>query len=363
MKNIILTGDRPTGKLHIGHYVGSLKQRVILQNEGNYEKMFVMIADTQALTDNYGNPQKIRDNIIEVMLDYLSVGLLPEKVTFFLQSEIPALPELTCYYMNLVSMPRLLRNPTVKSEIKLRGYDEAKGLPVGFANYPISQAADITAFNANIIPVGEDQLPMLEQAREIVKSFNSTYCDTLIMPEPFIPKNKICSRLPGIDGNAKMSKSLNNCIYLSDDSETVKRKIKSMYTDPNHIRVEDPGKIEGNVVFTYLDAFATDEHFKKYLNEYNNLDELKKHYSNGGLGDMKIKNFLIQIMEEILTPIRERRKYYEKRIPEVIEIIKKGNLEAAKYANNTLIKVKNAMKLNYFADENFINEQINKYEQ
>jgi tryptophanyl-tRNA synthetase len=361
MKNIILTGDRPTGKLHIGHYVGSLKERVKLQNEGNYEKMFIMIADTQALTDNYGTPQKIRDNIIEVMLDYLSVGLDPNKVTFFLQSEINALPELTSYYMNLVTLSRLLRNPTVKSEIKFRGFDnENKGVPVGFANYPISQAADITAFKANIVPVGEDQLPMIEQAREIVKSFNTTYnTECLIMPNAVIPENKVCQRLPGIDGNAKMSKSLNNCIYLSDDTETIKKKIQSMYTDPNHIKVSDPGQVEGNVVFTYLDAFATNEHFKKYLKEYNNLDELKDHYRKGGLGDMKIKMFLLNVMEDILNPIREKRKYYEQRISEVMDILKNGTQEAILSANKTLLEVKDAMGINY--NDEFIKEQIEKY--
>ena len=364
MKNIILTGDRPTGRLHIGHYAGSLLQRVKLQNEGNYEKMFIMIADAQALTDNSGTPQKVRDNVIEVMLDYLSVGLDPDKVTFFVQSHIKALPELTCYYMNLVTLARVLRNPTVKSEIALRGYDsESRGIPVGFANYPISQAADITAFKANIIPVGDDQLPMIEQAREIVKSFNSTYnTELLVMPEPVLPKNTVCSRLPGTDGNAKMSKSLNNCIYLSDDSETVKKKIQSMYTDPNHIRITDPGNVKGNTVFTYLDAFAVDDHFKKYLPDYNNIDELKQHYEKGGLGDTKIKSFLYNVMEEILTPIREKRKYYEARLPEVMNILKNGTLEADEYANKTINEVKNAIGINYFEDKSFIEEQSKKYE-
>ena len=364
MKNIILTGDRPTGKLHIGHYVGSLKQRVKLQNEGDYEKMYIMIADAQALTDNSGTPQKVRDNVIEVMLDYLSVGLDPKKVTFFVQSQIRALPELTTYYMNLVTLARVLRNPTVKSEIAFRGFDnENRGIPVGFANYPISQAADITAFKANIIPVGDDQLPMIEQAREIVKSFNSTYnTELLVMPEPLLPQNKVCSRLPGTDGNAKMSKSLNNCIYLSDDSETVKKKIQSMYTDPNHIKITDPGTVEGNTVFTYLDAFATDEHFKKYLSEYNNLDELKKHYQKGGLGDSKIKTFLFNVMEELLTPIREKRKYYENRLSEVMNILEKGTLDANKYADKTLNEVKCAIGINYFEDKKFLEEQSKKYE-
>lgn len=365
MENIILTGDRPTGRLHLGHYVGSLKQRVELQNAGDYKEMFIMIADTQALTDNYGTPQKVRDNIIEVMLDYLSVGLDPNKVTFFIQSEVPALSEITCYYMNLVTLSRLLRNPTVKSEIKFRGFDsENKGIPVGFANYPISQAADITAFKANIVPVGDDQLPMLEQAREIVRSFNSTYdCNVLVMPEPIVPKNNICSRLPGIDGGAKMSKSLNNCIYLSDDSETIKAKIFSMYTDPDHIKVSDPGKVEGNVVFTYLDALSTEEHFKKYLPEYKNLEALKEHYRSGGLGDMKIKRFLIEIMEEILQPIREKRHYYEKRIPEVIELLKEGSKKANIYANSTLNEIKKVMGINYLKDETFLSDQIKKYDE
>lgn len=363
MKNIILTGDRPTGKLHIGHYVGSLKQRIELQNE-DYDKFFVMIADSQALTDNSGTPQKVIDNVIEVMLDYLSVGLDPKKVIFFIQSEVRALPELTAYYMNLVSMSRLLRNPTIKSEIKLRGFDkENKGIPVGFANYPISQAADITAFKANIIPVGEDQLPMIEQTREIVKSFNTIYKkDILINPEPVIPKNKSCLRLPGIDGNAKMSKSLNNCIYLSDDTETLKRKVYSMFTDPNHIKVTDPGKIEGNMVFTYLDVFSKPEHFQKYLPEYDNLEQLKKHYQKGGLGDMKIKNFLFNILEDFLTPIRKKRKYYENKIPEILSILKHGTDLANKYADETLKEVKSVIGLNYFENQSFINEQSKKYE-
>lgn len=362
MENIILTGDRPTGRLHIGHYVGSLKERVRLQNESEYKYLLVMIADTQALTDNYGTPQKVRDNVLEVMLDYLSVGLDPSKTTFFVQSEISALPELTMYYMNLVTLPRLLRNPTVKSEIKLRGFDDNnQGVPVGFANYPISQAADITAFKANVVPVGEDQLPMIEQAREIVKSFNNIYEEILVMPNAVLPENKVCLRLPGIDGNAKMSKSLGNCIYISDDSETLKNKIRQMYTDPTHIKVTDPGHIEGNVVFTYLDAFCEDKYFEKYLPEYKNLDELKNHYQNGGLGDAKIKNFLYNVMEEILSPIRERRKYYEKRIPEVLEILKEGTKVADDLAHQTLQEVKRAMGINYLSDESFIEEQLKKY--
>ena len=364
MPNIILTGDRPTGKLHIGHYVGSLKRRVELQNEGNYEKFYIMIADTQALTDNSGNPQKVRDNIITVMLDYLSVGLDLDKVTFFVQSEVRALPEITTYYMNLVTLPRLLRNPTVKSEIAMRGYDsDNKGIPVGFANYPISQAADITAFDANIIPVGDDQLPMIEQAREIVKTFNSTYnVEALIMPKASLPDNEACLRLPGLDGSAKMSKSLNNCIYLSDDSKTVKEKVFSMYTDPNHIKVEDPGKVEGNMVFTYLDAFSKDEDFKKYYPEFNNLDELKKAYSTGGIGDMRIKKFLYEILEEFLTPVRERRKEYISKIPEIMEALKKGTDEANKAADNVLKRIREAMGINYFTDE-FLKEQTSRFQE
>ena len=362
MSNIILTGDRPTGKLHVGHYVGSLKSRVELQNKGDYDKFYIMIADAQALTDNSGNPQKVRDNIITVMLDYLSVGLDYNKVTFFIQSEVRALPEITAYYMNLVTLPRLLRNPTVKSEITMRGYDnESRGIPVGFANYPISQAADITAFDANIIPVGDDQLPMIEQAREIVKSFNSTYnVDALVMPSAVLPKNEACFRLPGLDGNAKMSKSLNNAIYLSDDSKTLKEKVFSMYTDPNHIKVEDPGKVEGNMVFTYLDAFSCDEDFKKFYPEFNNLDELKKAYSAGGIGDMRIKKFLYEVLEELLTPIRERRKEYEKKIPEIMKALEKGTKEASEAADKVLYRIREAMGINYFT-EDFIKEQSEKY--
>ena len=362
MSNIILTGDRPTGKLHIGHYVGSLKRRVDLQNENNYDKMFILIADAQALTDNSGNPQKVRDNIITVMLDYLSVGLDPSKVSFVIQSEVRALPEITAYYMNLVTLPRLLRNPTVKAEITMRGFDsESKGIPVGFANYPISQAADITAFDANIIPVGDDQLPMVEQTREIVKSFNSTYnVDALVMPNAVLPENEACFRLPGLDGGAKMSKSLNNAIYLSDDSNTVKEKIFSMYTDPNHIKVEDPGKVEGNMVFTYLDAFSCDEDFKKYYPEFNNLDELKKAYQNGGIGDMRIKKFLYEIIEEFLTPIREKRKEYLGKVSEIVEILKKGTDEANKKADEVLARIKKAMGINYF-NQDFIDEQSKKF--
>ena len=362
MSNIILTGDRPTGKLHVGHFVGSLNRRVQLQNEGNYEKFYIMIADAQALTDNSGNPQKVRDNIITVMLDYLSVGLDLDKITFFIQSEVRALPEITAYYMNLVTLPRLLRNPTVKSEIQMRGYDnESRGIPVGFANYPISQAADITAFDANIIPVGDDQLPMIEQAREIVRSFNSTYnTETLVMPEAVLPENENCYRLPGLDGNAKMSKSLNNCIYLSDDSKTVKEKVFSMYTDPNHIKVEDPGQVEGNMVFTYLDVFSKDEDFKKFYPEFNNLDELKKAYSNGGIGDMKIKKFLYEIMEEFLAPIRERRKEYINRIPEIMEALEKGTKDANEAADKVLDRIKEVIGIKYFNKE-FIEEQTKRF--
>jgi tryptophanyl-tRNA synthetase len=361
MKNIILTGDRPTGRLHIGHFVGSLRERVNLQNEGNYEAMYVMIADTQALTDNYGNPEKVRNNIIEVMLDYLSVGLDPKKVHFFIQSEVNALPELTMYYMNLVTLPRLLRNPTVKSETKMRGFDDTQGIPVGFANYPISQASDITAFKANIIPVGDDQLPMIEQAREIVKSFNNTYSDVLVLPNALLPKNEVCLRLPGLDGNNKMSKSLGNCIYLTDDEVTLKNKVRSMYTDPTHLKVSDPGHIKGNIVFTYLEAFVSDDDFVKYLPDYKNLDDLKKHYEQGGVGDSLIKNFLYEVLNAVLSPIRERRHYYEKHIDDVYNYLIDGTKKANEAANETLLEVKQAMGLNYFNDPKYLEELKSKY--
>lgn len=346
MGNIILTGDRPTGRLHLGHYVGSLKNRVKIQNEGNYDKMFVFIADAQALTDNFENPEKVRENIIEVALDYLAVGLDPKKVTFFIQSMIPELTELTFYYMNLVTIARLQRNPTVKAEIEQKGFKES--IPAGFFTYPVSQTADITAFKANIVPVGEDQLPMLEQAREIVRKFNSIYGDTLVEPKELLPEDEKCYRLVGIDGKSKMSKSLGNCIYLSDTEEEIKNKVFSMYTDPNHIRVEDPGQVEGNVVFTYLDVFAKDGDFEKYMPEYKNLDELKKHYKKGGLGDMKIKRFLNNIIQDELRPIRERREEYAKDIDKVYEILKEGTNEARKHAIDTLNEVKHSMKIDYF---------------
>ena len=346
MKKIILTGDRPTGNLHLGHYVGSLKNRVKLQEEGNYDEMYVFIADTQALTDNFNNPKKVRDSVIEVAIDYLSVGLDPSKVTIFIQSMIRALPELTMYYMNLVTLSRLERNPTVKQEIKQK--DFGSSIPVGFLNYPISQTADITAFDATIIPVGDDQLPMLEQAREIVRSFNNIYGSTLIEPKAVIPESVVCRRLPGTDGKAKMSKSLGNCIYLKDDSDTVKKKVMSMYTDPNHIRVEDPGDTKNNTVFIYLEALATDEHFKKYLPDYKNLDELKAHYEKGGLGDVKVKRFLYDVIEDTLRPIREKRKYYEENIDLVYNILKEGSKKADKKAEETLKRVKKAMLIDYF---------------
>lgn len=362
MRNIILTADRPTGRLHIGHYVGSLYERVKLQNEGNYDELIIMIADSQALTDNADNPKKIRDNVIEVMLDYLAVGLDPKKVTFCIQSLITALPELTAYYMNLVSLARLLRNPTVKSEIAMRGFDKEgeMGVPVGFANYPISQAADITAFKANLIPVGEDQEPMLEQTREIVRSFNRIYkTNILVECKSVLPKNKKFMRLPGTDGKAKMSKSLGNCIYLSDEPEEIKKKVNSMKSIPRAI--EEPGIIEENVIFIYLEAFCKDEHFKTYYPEFKNLDELKSSYKKGGIGDGKIKDFLNNVMQEELRPIRERRKNWEKRIPEIIEILKSGTDKANKMANKTLEEVKISMGINYFSDKTFEQEQISKY--
>ena len=359
MQKIILTGDRPTGRLHLGHYVGSLKRRVELQNSGEFDKIYIMIADAQALTDNFDNPSKVRNNVIEVALDYLAVGIDPKKATIFVQSEISELTELTFYYMNLVTLSRLQRNPTVKNEIKLRGFE--KSIPVGFLNYPISQAADITAFNATCVPVGVDQLPMIEQTREIVHSFNSIYGNTLTMPEAEVPKSDLEQRLPGPDGKAKMSKSLGNCIYLSDDEDTIKKKVMSMYTDPNHIRVEDPGNVEGNVVFTYLDVFAKDEDFNKYLPEYKNLDELKEHYRRGGLGDVVIKKFLNNILQDLLRPIREKRESLSKNITYVYDVLKSGTKMAQEEANKTIKSVKKAMKIDYFADDEFLNEIVDKY--
>ena len=345
--NIILTGDRPTGKLHLGHYIGSLKNRVVLQNEGKYDEMYLMIADSQALTDNFDNPKKVRDNIINVALDYLSVGIDPKKVNIFIQSQIPALTELSFYYMNLVTVSRLQRNPTVKNEIKEKSFE--KSIPVGFFCYPISQAADITAFKANIVPVGNDQLPMLEQTNEIVSSFNRIYGETLVPCKAILNENKIAQRLPGLDGNAKMSKSLNNGIYLSDPSDVIYKKVMSMYTDPNHIKVEDPGKVEGNMVFTYLDVFSSDEQISKY-SEYRTLDEMKKAYEKGGLGDVKIKKVLYNILEEILSPIREKRKYYEEHLDEVYNILKEGTTKANEKANKTLKEVKKAIMIDFFEE-------------
>ena len=359
MSKIILTGDRPTGRLHIGHYVGSLKRRVELQNSGEYDKIYIMIADAQALTDNYDNPDKIRENIVEVALDYLSCGIDPEKSVIFIQSMVPELTELTFYYMNLVTEARLHRNPTIKSEIEMRGFGGT--IPAGFLCYPISQASDITAFKATTVPVGEDQMPMLEQAREIVNKFNTIYGETLVEPQILLPDNKACLRLPGTDGKAKMSKSLGNCIYLADTEEDVRKKVMSMYTDPNHLKVEDPGQVEGNTVFTYLDAFCKDEHFAKFLPDYANLDELKAHYRRGGLGDVKVKKFLNNVMQEELAPIRERRKYWEKNIPEVYDILKRGSEEAQKAAAETLKEVKASMRINYFEDGALINDTIKKY--
>lgn len=359
MGNIILTGDRPTGKLHLGHYVGSLKNRVIMQNKGDFDKMYVMIADAQALTDNFNNPDKVRDNIIEVALDYLSCGIDPNKVTIFVQSHVEQLTELMFYYMNLVTLSRLERNPTVKAEIKQKEFGAS--IPVGFLTYPISQAADITLFNANIVPVGEDQLPMLEQTREIVRTFNNYYSEVLVEPKAVIPDNKICSRLPGLDGKAKMSKSLGNCIYLSDSEKDVKSKVMSMFTDPNHIQITDPGKVEGNTVFTYLDAFCTDDDFSEFLPDYKNLDELKDHYRRGGLGDVKIKKFLNNILQKELSPIREKRKHYEQNIPEIFDMLLEGSEDAREVGAETLKKVKAAMGINYFEDVELINKQQQKY--
>ena len=360
MKKIILTGDRPTGKLHVGHYVGSLKRRVELQNSGEYDDVYIMIADAQALTDNADNPEKVRQNIIEVALDYLACGLEPEKSTLFIQSQIPQLCELSFYYMNLVTVSRLQRNPTVKAEIQQKNFETS--IPVGFFTYPISQAADITAFKATVVPVGEDQLPMLEQTKEIVRKFNSVYGETLVEPEILLPDNKACLRLPGIDGKAKMSKSLGNCIYLSEEPEDIRKKVMSMYTDPEHLRVEDPGKLEGNTVFTYLDAFCKDEYFAEFLPEYNCLDEMKAHYTRGGLGDVKVKKFLNSVLQAELEPVRNRRKEYQKDIEYVYDILKKGSEKAERTAAQTLADVKNSMKINYFDDNALITEQAEKYQ-
>lgn len=358
-EKVILTGDRPTGRLHIGHYVGSLRRRVELQNEGDFKKMFVFIADAQALTDNIDNPEKVRQNVIEVALDYLACGLAPEKVTLFIQSQIPELCELSFYFMDLVSVSRLQRNPTVKTEIQMRGFESS--IPVGFFTYPISQAADITAFRATTVPAGEDQKPMIEQATEIVRRFNYIYGETLVEPAIMLPNNAACLRLPGTDGKAKMSKSLGNCIYLSETADEVQKKVMSMYTDPEHIHVADPGHIEGNTVFTYLDAFCRPEHFERYWNEYANLDEVKAHYQRGGLGDMKVKRFLNNILQEELEPIRARRKEYEKDIPAIYDMLKKGCEEAREIAAQTLADVRRAMKIDYFNDAALIQEQAKRF--
>lgn len=358
-EKIILTGDRPTGRLHIGHYVGSLKRRVELQNSGLYDKTYVFIADSQALTDNIDNPEKVRQNVIEVALDYLACGLDPKLSTIFIQSQIPELCELTFYYMDLVSVSRLQRNPTVKSEIQMRKFESS--IPVGFFTYPISQAADITAFRATTVPVGEDQEPMLEQAREIVRRFNHIYGETLVEPEILLPDNAACLRLPGTDGKAKMSKSLGNCIYLSDEADDVQKKVMSMFTDPDHLRVQDPGKIEGNTVFTYLDAFSRPEHFERYLPDYPNLAELKAHYQRGGLGDVKVKRFLNAIMQEELEPIRNRRREFQKDIPAIYDMLKDGCEKARAAAADTLSDVKKSMKINYFDDAELIAEQAKRF--
>ncbi|MCM1449055.1 MAG: tryptophan--tRNA ligase [Clostridiales bacterium] len=359
MEKIILTGDRPTGKLHLGHYVGSLRRRVELQNSGSFDKIYVMIADAQALTDNADNPEKVRQNVIEVALDYLSVGIDPTKTTIFIQSQVPELAELAFYYMNLVTVSRVQRNPTVKTEIKMRNFEQS--IPVGFFCYPVSQASDITAFKATTVPVGEDQAPMIELTREIVARFNNIYGDTLVEPEIVLPDNCVCMRLPGTDGKAKMSKSLGNCIYLSDTPKEVAKKVKSMYTDPLHLNIDDPGHLEGNCPFIYLDAFSRPEHFAKYLPEYESLDALKEHYTRGGVGDGTVKKLLINILQEELDPIRERRAYYEQRIPEVCEILHQGSIEARRAAGETLEEVRRAMKIDYFNDPDFIKEQVAKY--
>lgn len=361
MAKIILTGDRPTGRLHVGHYVGSLKRRVELQNSGEFDEIYIMIADAQALTDNADNPEKVRQNIIEVALDYLACGLDPEKSVLFIQSQVPQLCEMSFYYMDLVTVSRLQRNPTVKSEIQMRNFETS--IPVGFFTYPISQAADITAFKATTVPVGEDQAPMIEQTREIVHKFNSVYGETLVEPQIQLPDNKACLRLPGIDGKAKMSKSLGNCIYLSDSAEEVRKKVMSMFTDPNHLRVEDPGQVEGNPVFIYLDAFCTDEHFAKFLPDYKNLDELKAHYMRGGLGDVKVKKFLNNVLQDVLEPIRERRKEIAKDIPAVYRILEEGSKKAEAKAAQTLAEMKRAMKINYFEDRELIEEQAKRFAQ
>lgn len=361
MGKIILTGDRPTGKLHVGHYAGSLKRRVELQNSGEFEKIFIMIADAQALTDNADNPEKVRQNIVEVALDYMACGLDPAKSTLFIQSQIPELCELSFYYMNLVTVSRLQRNPTVKAEIQMRNFEAS--IPVGFFTYPISQASDITAFQATTVPVGEDQMPMIEQTREIVHKFNSVYGETLVEPKILLPDNQACLRLPGTDGKAKMSKSLGNCIYLSEEADEIRKKVMSMFTDPNHLRVEDPGSLEGNTVFIYLDAFCKEEHFERYLPDYANLDELKAHYQRGGLGDVKVKKFLNNVLQEELEPIRSRRKELQKDIPYVYDVLKKGSEEARNTAARTLDEVRAAMKINYFADDQLIQEQSQRFKE
>lgn len=360
-EKIILTGDRPTGRLHIGHFVGSLRRRVELQNEGDYKKMFVFIADAQALTDNMENPEKVRQNVIEVALDYLACGLDPERVTLFIQSQIPELCELSFYFMDLVSVSRLQRNPTVKTEIQMRGFESS--IPVGFFTYPISQAADICAFRATTVPAGEDQKPMIEQATEIVRRFNHIYGDTLVEPSIMLPTNNACLRLPGTDGKAKMSKSLGNCIYLSESADEMRKKVMSMYTDPTHINVSDPGHVEGNCVFTYLDAFCSDEHFERYLPDYANLDELKAHYQRGGLGDVKCKKFLEKVLNETLEPIRQRRMEFQKDIPSIYEMLRKGCDDARAVAADTLADVRRAMKINYFDDKELIEEQARRFAQ